>query len=67
MGAPQIDSAPPCPICGIPAVLVFIEPRVTSFTELQIFRCFACGDMRSIEQKMSPNNQAARPRPSFFD
>jgi hypothetical protein len=45
-------------------VLVFIEPRVVSFTELHIFRCFACGDMRSIEQK---NNQATELRPSFFD
>ena len=42
-------------------VLVFIEPRVAS---LRKFRCFACGDMRSIEQK---NNQAAELRPSFFD
>lgn len=40
-------------------VLVFIEPKVASFTELQIFRCFACGDMRSIEQKKSPDDQAA--------
>jgi transposase-like protein len=67
MGALQIPSAPPCPICGISMVLVFIEPKVASFTELQIFRCFACGDMRSIEQKKSPYDQAARLRPSFFD
>ena len=31
-------------------VLVFIEPRVAPFSELHIFRCFACGDMRSVEQ-----------------
>ena len=33
--------------------LVFVEPRVASFTELHIFRCFARGDVRSIEQKTS--------------
>ena len=48
-------------------ILVFIEPKVASFTELQIFRCFACGDMRSIEQKKSPYDQAAGLRPSLFD
>jgi len=67
MGAPQVHPALPCPICGISMALVFIEPRVASFTELHIFRCFACGDMRSIEQKASPHNQVARPRPSLFD
>ena len=49
--------------------LVFIEPKVASFAELQIFRCFACGDVRSIEQKINPYNQAnaTEARPSFFD
>jgi hypothetical protein len=48
-------------------ILVFIEPRVASFTELQVFRCFACGGMRSIEQKTGVYDQADRPRPSLFD
>jgi len=47
--------------------LVFIEPRVASFAELQIFRCFACGDVRSIEQKTDSCNQTTGVRPSFFD
>jgi hypothetical protein len=67
MGTQQVISDPSCPICKISMVLVFIEPRGASFTELNIFRCFACGNMRSIEQKTSPNNQAAGLRPSFFD
>ena len=48
-------------------VLVFVEPRAASFIELDIFRCFACGNVRSIEQKASPYNQASRVPPSFFD
>ena len=67
MGAPQVQSAPPCPICGMSMVLVFVEPKLASCTELQIFRCIACGDMCSIEQKTGSGIQAARPRPSFFD
>jgi hypothetical protein len=47
--------------------LVFIEPKVASFVELHIFRCFACGNVRSIEQKTNPYNQASEARPSFFD
>jgi hypothetical protein len=42
--------ASPCPICGMVMTLVRIEPRVASFTELHTFRCFACGDVRAIEQ-----------------
>ena len=45
-------------------VLVFVEPRAASFTELDIFRCFACGNVRSTEQKVSPYDHV---RPSFFD
>jgi transposase-like protein len=67
MGTPQVISDPSCPICKISMVLVFIEPRVASFTELNIFRCFSCGNMRSIEQKTNPHYQAAELRPSFFD
>ena len=48
-------------------VLVFVEPRAASFTELDIFRCFACGNVRSTEQKANPYDQASRIRPSFFD
>jgi hypothetical protein len=69
MAAQQDPSAPSCPVCRMPMGLVFIEPRVASFAELQIFRCFACGDVRSIEQKTNPYNQAkaAEAAPSFFD
>jgi hypothetical protein len=42
--------------------LVFVEPRVASFSELHLFRCFACGDMRSFEQKAHDGE-----RPTFFD
>jgi transposase-like protein len=69
MAAQQAPSAPSCPVCRMPMGLVFIEPKVASFAELQIFRCFACGRMRSIEQKINPYNQAnvTEARPSFFD
>jgi hypothetical protein len=43
--------------------LVFVEPRVASFSELHLFRCFACGDMRSIEQK---TNHGDEKRPTFW-
>lgn len=47
--------------------LVQIDPRVASFAELHTYRCFACGDVRSIEQNKSPYVQAGvTPRPSFF-
>ena len=42
---------PNCPVCGIPMVLVRVEPRVASFSELRTFRCFACDDGRVAEQK----------------
>jgi transposase-like protein len=42
---------PTCPICGISMVLVRIDPRVASFSELRTFRCFACDDLRATEQK----------------
>jgi hypothetical protein len=48
--------------------LVQIDPRVASFAELRTFRCFACGDVRAIEQGKSPYVQAAVwPRPTLFD
>jgi hypothetical protein len=61
-------SAPSCQICGMQMTLVLVEPRVASFTELHTFRCFACGDVRAIEQEKSHAVQAAAwPRPSLFD
>ena len=38
-------------------VLVLVEPRAASFTELDIFRCFACGNVHSTEKKASPYDQ----------
>ena len=32
-------------------VLVRVDPRVAAFTELRTYRCFACGDVRAIEQQ----------------
>ena len=54
MGAPQVQSALPCPICGIPMVLVFIEPRVASFTELSrnALSAFASFDLHSSRRRM---------------
>jgi hypothetical protein len=31
-------------------VLVRIDPRVASFSELRTFRCFACDDVRTTER-----------------
>jgi uncharacterized Zn finger protein len=42
--------APICPICGMAMVLVRVDPRVASFSELRTYRCFACGDVRAVEQ-----------------
>ena len=47
--------------------LVLIEPGVASFTELRTFRCFACGDVRAIEQKKTEAVRAAAwPRVGLF-
>jgi len=43
-------SEPTCPICGMSMVLVRIDPRVASFSELRTFRCFACDDVRTMER-----------------
>ena len=40
--------------------LIFIEPRVASLSELHIFRCIGCGDVRAIEQKTTPHNRPPR-------
>jgi predicted RNA-binding Zn-ribbon protein involved in translation (DUF1610 family) len=45
------NSAPLCPICGMAMVLVRIDPRVASFSELHTYRCFTCGDVRAIEHE----------------
>ena len=42
---------PNCPVCGMPMVLVHVDPRVASFSELRTFRCFACDDIRTTAQK----------------
>jgi len=65
-GTPH-QSALLCPSCRMSMKLVFIEPRVASSSELHIFRCIGCGDVRAIEQKTTSHNQAAKTRPSFFD
>jgi hypothetical protein len=31
--------------------LAHIVPKVASFAELHTFRCHACGDVRTVEQK----------------
>jgi hypothetical protein len=67
MGALQGDYAPQCPICGIPMAVVFIEPKITSLTELRVLRCFCCGNVRSVQQKIRPQDETSRVRPSFFD
>lgn len=41
-------------------VLVRIDPRVAAFTELHTFRCFACGDVRAIEQQKTDYVQRGR-------
>ena len=48
---PDDDPTPPCPICGMVMVLVRIDPRVASFYELHTYQCFACGDVRAVEQQ----------------
>jgi hypothetical protein len=60
-------SAPLCPICGTPMTLVLIKPRVASFSELHTFHCFACGDVRAVEQDKTHYIRAAVwPRARFF-
>jgi hypothetical protein len=56
-------SALSCSICEVPMTIVFIEPRVASFNELQIFRCFACGDVRAIERKEANHVRALTTKP----
>jgi len=42
---------PSCPVCGMVMVLVRIDPRVASLSELRTFRCFACDDVRTARQQ----------------
>jgi hypothetical protein len=42
---------PPCLTCGKLMTLAHIVPKVASFAELHTFRCHACGDVRTVEQK----------------
>jgi hypothetical protein len=69
MAGKDLDrSLPSCPHCALPMTLVQIDPQVASFAELQTFCCFACGEVRSIEEHKSPFVQAAAwPRPTFFE
>ncbi len=47
--------------------LVLVEPRVASFTELHTFRCFACGDVRAVEQEKAQYiRPAVWPRPRLL-
>ena len=47
--------------------LVLIKPRVASFSELHTFHCFACGDVRAVEQDKTHYIRAAVwPRARFF-
>jgi uncharacterized Zn finger protein len=57
-------SAPICPICGMAMVLVRVDPRVASFSELCTYRCFACGDVRAVEQSKTDYVSAADQRGS---
>jgi len=45
----QCAVPPTCPFCGMAMTLVRIDPRVTSFTELHTFRCFACDDLPATD------------------
>jgi transposase-like protein len=54
--------APICPICGTAMVLVRVDPRVASFSELRTYRCFACGDVRAVEQQKTDYVSAAGQR-----
>jgi hypothetical protein len=46
------DRAPAsCRDCEMPMTLVRIKPKVVSFSELDTYRCFACGDVCIVELK----------------
>jgi len=47
--------------------LVRIDPRVTSFTEMHTFRCFACDDLPATTlEKTEQVRAVSRPRAGSF-
>jgi hypothetical protein len=61
------SQVPTCPICGMAMTLVRIDPRVTSFTELHTFRCFACDDLPATKLEKAEQIRAiSRPRAGSF-
>ena len=50
---PSADDRAPvsCLVCEMPMTLVRIKPKVLSFSEVNTFRCFACGDVCRMELK----------------
>ena len=47
-------------------VLVRIDPRVASFSELRTFRCFACDDVRTMERPTILRTRVSALPPSPF-
>jgi hypothetical protein len=52
----SVDECAPafCQGCEMPVTLVRIRPKVASFSEMDTFRCFACGDEQTI-RVIAPN------------
>jgi hypothetical protein len=36
----------------LPMTLVRIRPKIASFSEVDTFRCFACGDVQTMELRL---------------
>jgi hypothetical protein len=50
LGTSIDDRAPACClVCEMPMTLVRITPKIAAFSEVDTFRCFACGDVQTIE------------------
>ena len=50
LGTSIDDRAPAsCLVCEMPMTLVRIRPKIASFSEVDTFRCFACGDVQTME------------------
>ena len=50
LGTSIDDCAPAtCPGCEMPMTLIRIRPRIASFSEVDTFRCFACGGVQTME------------------
>jgi hypothetical protein len=61
------SQTPSCPTCGMAMTLVRINPRVTSFTEVHTFRCFACDDLPPMTlEKTQQARTVFRPRTGSF-